>query len=370
MEPIRVLQVVTIMNRGGLETMLMNYYRKIDRSKIQFDFMTNRSDRGHYDNEIEALGGRIYRMSPIKPGNYRKYFKELDKFFNEHKEYKVIHSHINENSGFVLRSAKNAGISCRIAHNHVSGLGIDYKFPFRMYARLVLKNSVNNYFACSNESAKWLFGKNIFENKEVKILKNSVDTDIFRYDKKKSDEIKKQLEIENKFVLGHVGRFNTSKNHNFLIDVFNEIHKINNNSVLLLVGEGKLKNKLKNKVTKLNLDKHVKFLGLRSDIDKIMSSMDVFVFPSKFEAFPVTLVEAQAIGLKCIVSTGVPEEVNVTNTIKFIELSESPQKWAEIICNCNSEKYNSEKIIREQGYDINENVQWISNFYINEYKNR
>lgn len=367
MKPIRVLQVVTIMNRGGLETMLMNYYRKIDRSKIQFDFITHRSERGHYDDEIEALGGTIYRMSPIKPGNYKKYFIELDEFFEEHKEYKVVHSHINENSGFVLRAAKKAGIKCRIAHNHVSGLGLDYKYLFRMYARFILKDSVNNYFACSNEAAKWLFGKDVFEKKEVEILKNSIDLDIFKFDKKKADEIKKELKIEDKFVIGHVGRFNASKNHDFLIDIFNEINKINNNSILLLVGEGNLKNTIMKKVNKLNLNKKVKFLGLRDDIDKIMSAMDVFAFPSKFEAFPVTLVEAQAIGLKCVVSNGIPKEVNITNKVDFIDLKKDAKIWAEIICNCSKEKYNSKKIIEDKGYDINKNVEWISNFYLKNY---
>ena len=149
MEPIRVLQVVTIMNRGGLETMLMNYYRKIDRSKVQFDFMVHRSERGHYDDEIEKLGGKIYRMLPIRPGNYHKYFGQLDKFFHEHNEYKVVHSHMNENSAFVLKAAKKANIPCRIAHSHLADLKLDYKYVFRIYARLNLKDNITDYFTCS-----------------------------------------------------------------------------------------------------------------------------------------------------------------------------------------------------------------------------
>ena len=180
MEPIRVLQVVTIMNRGGLETMLMNYYRKLDKSKIQFDFMTNRSERGHYDDEIEAFGGKIYRLSPIKPGNYNKYFKELDNFFNEHKEYKVVHSHINENSGFVLKAANKAGIQCRIAHSHLSDLKLDYKYPFRIYAKRKLKGNISDYFACSKRAGDWLFGKETSNSGKVTVLNNAVDTEKFR----------------------------------------------------------------------------------------------------------------------------------------------------------------------------------------------
>lgn len=159
MKPIRILQVVTIMNRGGLETMLMNYYRKIDRSQIQFDFMVHRFEEGHYDAEIEKLGGRIYRMPSIRPGNYMKYFRKLDQFFKENKQYKVVHSHINENSSFVLRAARKAGVTARFAHSHLSNLGIDKKLPFRLYARYLMKGAPSHYFACSKEAGSWLFGQ-------------------------------------------------------------------------------------------------------------------------------------------------------------------------------------------------------------------
>lgn len=154
LEPIRILQVVTIMNRGGLETMLMNYYRAIDRSKIQFDFMVHRVEKGHYDDEIRSLGGQIHSMPHIRPGNYRLYFRLLDDFFAEHRQYRVVHSHMNENSSFVLRSAKRAGISCRIAHSHLSDLGFDLKLPFRWYARFSMKDNPNKYFACSKNAGE------------------------------------------------------------------------------------------------------------------------------------------------------------------------------------------------------------------------
>ena len=283
MEPIRVLQVVTIMNRGGLETMLMNYYRKIDRSKIQFDFMTNRSERGDYDDEIEALGGRIYRMSPIKPGNYRKYFKELDKFFNEHKEYKVVHSHINENSGFVLRAAKNAGISCRIAHSHLSDLKLDYKYPFRIYARKNLKGNVTDYFACSRRAGEWLFEKKIINSGKITILNNAVDSHKFKINEIIRNKARKDLGIENKKVIGHIGRFNPQKNHKFLIDIFNEVYKKDKDTILLLIGDGYLKEKIQDKVKALGLENGVMFLGVRKDISELMQAMDLFLFPSQFE---------------------------------------------------------------------------------------
>ena len=367
MEPIRVLQVVTIMNRGGLETMLMNYYRKLDKTKIQFDFMTNRLERGHYDDEIEALGGKIYRLSPIKPGNYNKYFKELDEFFKEHKEYKVVHSHINENSGFVLKAAKKAGIECRIAHSHLSDLKLDYKYPFRVYARRNLKGNVSDYFACSQRAGEWLFGKEISSSGKVTVLNNAVDTEKFKINKDIRDKIRMELGIEDKKVIGHVGRFNPQKNHEFLIDVFNEVYKKDKGTVLLLIGDGYLKEKIEDKVKKLNLEQGVKFLGVREDIPEIMQAMDLFLFPSQFEGLAVVMVEAQAAGLKVITSTGVTKESDITNNVEFIDLSKGAEYWADIVLNSDFKKRDDINLMVKKGYDSTNNVKWLSDFYLKKY---
>lgn len=364
MEPIRVLQVVTIMNRGGLETMIMNYYRKIDRNKIQFDFIVHRTERGDYDDEIEAMGGKIYRMLNIRPGNYRKYFKQLDKFFETHKEYKVVHSHINENSGFVLRAAKKYGIECRIAHSHTANLKLDYKYPFRMYGRYYLNKNVNEYFACSKEAGKWLF-KN--PKKDIIILNNVVDVDLFKRDDEKRNKLREELKLENKFVIGHVGRFNPSKNHTFLIDIFAEIVKKRKDAYLILVGEGNSMEDIKNKVSKLNLQDNVLFLGLRSDVYNLMQVMDLFLFPSLFEGLPVVLVEAQAAGLKIVTSTGVPREADLTNSLEFYDLKLSPKEWAEKILSLNVDVNDYSDILKNKGYDANTNVNWLTDFYLKYY---
>ncbi len=367
MRIIRVLQVVTIMNRGGLETMLMNYYRKLDKTKIQFDFMTNRLERGHYDDEIEALGGKIYRLSPIKPGNYNKYFKELDEFFKEHKEYKVVHSHINENSGFVLKAAKKAGIECRIAHSHLSDLKLDYKYPFRVYARRNLKGNVSDYFACSQRAGEWLFGKEISSSGKVTVLNNAVDTEKFKINKDIRDKVRMELGIEDKKVIGHVGRFNPQKNHEFLIDVFNEVYKKDKGTVLLLIGDGYLKEKIEDKVKKLNLEQGVKFLGVREDIPELMQGMDLFLFPSQFEGLAVVMVEAQAAGLKVITSTGVTKESDITNNVEFIDLSKGAEYWADIVLNSDFKKKDDINLMIKKGYDSTNNVKWLSDFYLKKY---
>ncbi|MBC5630275.1 glycosyltransferase family 1 protein [Clostridium sp. NSJ-6] len=367
MKPIRVLQVVTIMNRGGLETMLMNYYRKIDRDKIQFDFMTHRKERGDYDDEIESLGGKIYRMPMIRPGNYKNYFNKLDEFFNNHKEYRVVHSHINENSGFVLRAAKNAGVKCRIAHSHLSDLKLDYKYPFRLYGRMNLKGNLTEYFTCSKRAGEWLFGKRISDSGIIKTLNNAVDTEKFKINNEIRNRVRKELNIEGKKVIGHVGRFNPQKNHDFLIDIFNEIHKIDKDTVLILIGEGYLKKQIEEKVKILGLDKSVRFLGLRTDINELMQAMDLFLFPSLYEGLAVVLVEAQAAGLRCITSTGVTIESNITGNVEFMDLKMLPEVWAKNILTGNFEKKDLTNELIEKGYDSSTNVKWLVDFYSKEY---
>lgn len=362
MEPIRVLQVATIMNRGGLETMLMNYYRKLDKDKIQFDFMVHREERGDYDDEIEAMGGKIYRMPSIRPGNYRKYFKKLDEFFKCHPEYKVVHSHINENSGFVLKYAKKYGIECRIAHSHQSDLKIDYKYPFRLYGRAHLKNA-NKFFACGDRAGKWLFGN----KKDITILNNAVDTDSFVYNESLRNKVRKELNIYDKFAIGHVGRFQPQKNHKFLIEVFNEIYKQNKDAVLLLIGTGDLYDEVRKQVEELELQHAVKFLGLRTDIPELMQGMDLFLFPSLFEGLPVVLVEAQSSGLKCVTSTGVTKESNITDSVEFINIDLGAKYWADKILNMNKTRKDNTRILKEKGYDSSTNIKWLRDFYLEYY---
>ncbi|WP_391557573.1 glycosyltransferase family 1 protein [Robertmurraya sp.] len=364
MKPIRILQVVTIMNRGGLETMLMNYYRQIDRSKVQFDFMVHRKEKGDYDDEIKSLGGRIYQMPAIKPGNYKRYFRLLDSFFLEHKEFRVVHSHINENSAFVLRAANKANIPCRIAHSHLAGLPLDYKYPFRLYARMFLNKNVSHYFACSEEAGEWLFGKEIQQSNQVKVFKNAINCNEFTYRDSVRIEVRKSLNLEGKKVIGHVGRFNPQKNHNFLVDIFHEVYKKDKDSVLLLIGHGDLIDEIKRKVEKLNLSNAVRFLGLRTDIAELMQAMDVFVFPSLYEGLGVVLIEAQASGLKCVTSTGTPTEADVTNSVDFLDLELPAKEWAEKILLCKGDRNLNINSIRERGYDVSTNIEWLLNFYI------
>ncbi|WP_231891399.1 glycosyltransferase family 1 protein [Paenibacillus swuensis] len=360
--PIRVLQVVTVMNRGGLETMLMNYYRQTDRGQIQFDFMVHRMERGHYDDEIEALGGRIYRMPHIRPGHYRSYFGKLDDFFKAHPEYRVVHAHINENSSFVLGAAHRAGIPCRIAHSHLSDLGIDIKLPFRLYARMAMKDHPTRYFACSRNAGTWLFGK----EREVTVLNNAVDAKEFKRDEAVRSAVREELGLVGKRVIGHIGRFNKQKNHEFLIEIMNAAVKQDPNVILLLVGEGHLRQSIEDKVSNLGIGDHVRFLGMREDIPRLLQSFDLFLFPSLFEGLPVVLIEAQAAGLNCLISDTITQECNITGRVTFADLKQPARHWASLLSNMSTEYADTSALLSSRGYDTATMAAWLGNVYLEE----
>ncbi|WP_307475974.1 glycosyltransferase family 1 protein [Paenibacillus harenae] len=348
--------------------MLMNYYRRMDRSKIQFDFMVNRTEQGHYDDEIRAMGGKIYPMPAIRPGNYNRYFKALDSFFSQNREYRVVHSHINENSGFVLRAAKRAGIPCRIAHSHLSDLGIDLKLPFRLYARYSMKGHPTHYFACSKKAGQWLFGNKVEEQHGITVLNNAVHVPDFEFNEQVRNEVRDEIGAGGRTVIGHVGRFNKQKNHTFLIDIFQEIHRKNPDTLLLLVGEGRLKAEIEAKVSKLGLSGNVKFLGVRSDITRLLQGIDLFLFPSLFEGLPVVLVEAQAAGLNCIVSDTITTETDVTGRLHFVSLKDSAEQWANVVCGMSHEHADTSELLRSNGYDADSMADWLTSYYFGQMK--
>lgn len=346
--------------------MLINYYRQMDRSKIQFDFIVHRQAEGHYDQEILALGGKIYRMPQIRPGNYSQYFKSLDQFFIDHPYYKVVHAHINENSSFILKAAKKAGVPCRITHSHLSDLGIDIKLPFRLYARLTMKDNPSSYFACSQKAGKWLFGKKIADSGKVVVLNNAVDVSQFSFNQTIRDEIREELSAGDRLVIGHIGRFTEQKNHDFLIDVFKAVHDKKPNSMLVLVGEGHLRNAIEKKIEKLGLTNCVKILGVRKDISNLLQGMDIFLFPSLFEGLPVVLVEAQASGIQSIISDTITTETDVTGRLQFISLKQTADYWAEQIINTSPGHVDTSDSLREKGYDTSTMAKWLSDYYMNQ----
>lgn len=224
---IRVLQCVNDMHRAGLETMLMNYYRNIDRSKIQFDFLTHRPHKSDYDDEILSLGGKVYYAPRLYPQNYPKYFKWMEQFFKEHPEYKIVHSHIDAMSYLPLKAAKKAGIPVRIAHSHNTSIDKDFKYILKQYFRSRINSVTTDFCACGEEAGKFLFG-----DVRYTIIPNAINISKFLFDPEIRRKKREELNIKNEFVIGHVGRLSYQKNHKFLVQIFKEFVSQNPDSVL------------------------------------------------------------------------------------------------------------------------------------------
>ena len=376
-EPIRVLNIVGLMSPGGIETLIMNIYRNLDREKVQFDFLTHKGIDGLFDEEIKSLGGRIYKMPKLRDGSktyYNKFFQykhALIKFFSEHQEYHILHCHMTNTMAIYVPIAKRYGaIKCVIAHSHLTQARPGLAGKVTDILHKAVPKLATDYFACSEMAAGWIYSKEIIDAGKVKIIKNGVDPKKFYFKESEREQIRTNLKLTGKMVIGNVARFKTEKNHTFQIDIFSEIKKIIPNAELLLIGEGELMPSIKEKVNALGLSENVQFLGVRSDIPQLMLAMDAFLLPSLYEGLPVVGVEAQASGLPVFTSTGVTREVDITGNVKFIDLSEGAQKWAEIICNYMREfrRHDMYDYIHENGYDITETAKWLQDFYIDKDK--
>lgn len=359
---IRVLHILANLNRGGAETMIMNYYRHLDRSKVQFDFVVHTSSESAYDKEVIGMGGRIYRLPRFKGYNLISYQQMWAKLLKEHPEWRIVHVHFFTIAGVILPVAKRMRIPTRIVHSHniaSSNFSVLEKMGNFILRRVALKYATDQ-LACSNDAGKYYFG-----NRRFIIVKNAIDTERFIFNSQIRDEIRNRLGIDKKNVIGHVGRFCEQKNHIFLIDVFNEIYKYNNDSVLLLVGDGPLQNQMKETVKRLGLSDVVIFAGARDDIPQLMMAMDVFVFPSLYEGLGIVAIEAQAAGLYTILSDRVPDAAMITTLARKISLQENANCWANRILLYTD--YVHEDIsgeICKAGYEIRNNVQWLENYYL------
>ncbi len=355
---IRILQVVTHMNRGGLETMLMNYYRQMDPAAMQFDFLTHREYDGDYGEEIQRMGGIIYHLPALNPFSAR-YHKALNAFFEEHSEYKVIHVHQDCMSAVILKAAKQHGVAVRIAHSHNSYQDKDLKLLIKRFYRRFIPKYATDLMACGKESGDWMFAGAPFS-----ILHNAIDAQAFTADACKRAMQREKWSIQpEELLVGHVGSFILQKNHQFLLNVFTEIQK-EIPAKLMIVGEGELRAEIEKRISELGLEKKVVLTGLRSDVADLLQAMDVFVFPSLYEGLPVTLVEAQASGLPCLISDKVPIECKMTEAVQQIPLAAAPEIWAKkAIEAAKLPRKDTYEEIKAAGYDIVENAKKLRKMY-------
>ncbi len=357
---IRILQCVNNMHRAGLETMLMNYYRHIDRDLVQFDFLTHRPERGDYDDEIEQLGGRVYYAPRLYPQNYPAYFAYMKRFFAEHPEYRIVHSHIDSMSYLPLLAAKKAGVPIRIAHSHNTSIDRDFKYLLKQYFRMRLPSAANRYLACGEEAGRFLFG-----DRDVQVIPNAVDAAKFCYDPQLRQEKREQLGFRDAFVLGHVGRISYQKNHKQLIEIFDALQKQHADSRLMLVGVGEKEAEVRSQVSALGLEEKVLFLGKRSDVNELYQAMDAFVLPSFFEGIPVVGIEAQFADLPCFFSDRVPQEVSFNENTSFIPLNVSEDRWAAAILEKKDmQRKSNREAIHYSSYDIKNAYKLLQNYYL------
>lgn len=379
MKPIRVLHVLTIMVRGGAETMVMNYYRKINRDLVQFDFLVHRQERSDFDDEIEQLGGVIHRLPSISPKNYFNYKRALNAFFDEHPEYKIVHCHINGLGHWVLKASKQKGVPVRIAHAHNAyepwfrklflknaDVKATIKTTIQAMLRYGVRKNASHNFACGEKAGKWLFGPNMEE--KPTIIHNAIDAELFRYDENAGKMVKKELQIENCKVIGHIGSFTEAKNHIFSLNVFKEVHTLDENTRLVFVGDGPFRKKIEQQISRLGLDGKVLLLGVRDDIPRLVQGFDLFLFPSLYEGLPVTLLEAQAGGLQIVLSENITREVAITNLTTYLPLDLPVDQWGETVKNkLEYLRRDTYEEIVERNYDINQNAAELQKFYLGHY---
>jgi glycosyltransferase EpsF len=346
---------------GGVESVVMNYYRHIDRKKVQFDFIVDADSTDIPRQEIKKLGGKVIIVPPYQ--KLPKHMKKLETIFRENK-YRIVHSHVNTLSIFPLRAAKKAGVPVRIAHSHSTAGKGEWKRNIMKYAlRPFSKVYPTHYFACGEYSGRWLFGDKTFDRGLVTVIPNAIDKEKFKFDDKQRIKKRKELDIKrDQFVIGHVGRFMSQKNHDFLIDIFSNVLEKRPKSVLLLIGDGPLRSAIEQKVSGLGLRGDVRFLGARNDVEELLNAMDIFVLPSLYEGLPVVAVEAQASGVKCLLSDQVTSEADISSATEFLPIN-NPKVWSDKLTKTSMSKRHK---LKQESYlfDINTQSKSLENIYI------
>lgn len=371
-KPIIVAQIMGKWIGGGVEAVVMNYYRHIDRTKIQFDFICDEDSTNIPYDEIEKLGGRVIIVPPYQ--HIFAYLKKLKQIFKENK-YKIVHSHINALSVFPLYAAKCAGVPVRIAHSHATSSKKEWKRNLiKNILRIFSKVNATDYMCCSELAGRWLFGDRLYDKGKVYLLNNAVNLEKFEFNEDVRKNIRKNLSIDNdKIVVGHVGRMVETKNHSFLFKVFKKFAE-NENSFMILVGQGGLENQLKKLANQMKIDDKVIFLGQKENVNQIYQAFDVFVLPSFYEGFGMVLLEAQMSNLPCVVSDTVPKNAKVIENFIFLSIEDEIEKWSSTIANMvkRSARKSNFDLLEKKGFNIKKEVKKLEKIYLNlyeEYKN-
>ncbi len=392
-KPIRVLHVLGGVGLGGAESRIMDLYRQMDREEIQFDFLVHSaavkkgfqkvrqtgSDTGErnnksdgcvrkpefYDEEIQAMGGHIYVLPKFKVYNYFTYQKAVKAFFAAHRNFRVVQGHMTSTAGIYLPIAKRAGVPVSVAHARNAGVVKGLKGLATRFFRRGLAKKADFCFACSQLAGQDVFGEAAMKEGQVKVIYNAIDVGRFTYDEKARQEARAQLRLSGELVLGHVGRFQYQKNHPYLLEVFAAVCEKRKDAVLLLLGDGEDRPAMEEKCRRLGIDGSVRFMGNRKDAERFYQAMDYFLLPSFFEGLPGVLVEAQAAGLRCLVSDTVTGEAKATDLVTYLSIEEPPARWAkEILKQVDYARRDTSQELREAGFDVRTQAQGYRQFYL------
>lgn len=368
MEPIRVLHNIVLLDTGGIETLLMNLYRHIDRERLLFDFLVHRPQEGYYEPEIRSYGGRIYRTAPFNPAKMQPFRNECMCVFEEHPEYKVFHAH-QELNLWTLKYAKKAGVPTRIAHSHNAKTVVNLKYFFFLYEKMFIKNYCTDMFMCSDPAGEWSFGKKAVREGKVKYINGIIETEKFRYNEDVRREMREELGIGDRIAIGHVGRFMQQKNHKFLLKIFAEIHRKNPNTVLILCGNGRLEDDIRRQAKELGIDGDIIYTGVINGVNiqtcRLYQALDLYLFPSLWEGLPLTGIEAQTAGLPVLMSDVIADQTVVTQNVTKLPLSDSAEQWADAALNIleHYRRRDCRDEVVKAGFDVQSTADFLQEFY-------
>lgn len=357
----RVLHVFGTLNRGGAETLVMNIYRNIDRSKIQFDFVVHHEDEGAYEEEVRKLGGKVYRVPNYRGTNHFAYKKAWDKLLKDHPEYKIIHCHKESIVALVMDEAnKNGRIA--IAHSHNTQNIPGFKGKVMDVLNKNVDAKADYRFACSVDAGYRMFGR----DKDFTVIDNGIEVENFSYNPEIRAKIREKLGFSDKKVLGHIARFNKQKNHSFLIDIFADLIKEDDDYLLVLAGVGDLKEEIEKKVKDFGIEDKVIFLGSIGYVNELLQAIDIFILPSLYEGLAVSTIEAQAAGLKCLLADTIDKNSKITDLVEFIPIDGGTRPWIEEIQKALPyQREDTSEMIKKAGFDIRETAERLSEFYLN-----
>ena len=387
--PIIVLHVVGRLDRGGAESRIMDMYRNIDREKVQFHFVQHTNDRCAFEEEIESLGGKIYRVPRFNVKNYFTYKKAWKEFFEKHAEIKAVHGHMTSTAAIYLPIAKKAGVEITIAHARSAGVDPGIKGHLTRFLRRNLYRKCDYRFTCSGIAGEAVFGNQNQVQRKATFIPNAIDVEKFKFDSEIRAEIRSELGLKDKFVIGHVGRFAHMKNHKYMLQILEQCIRMEKEAklpetVMMFLGDGELKEEIRKKAVEMGIESRILFMGNRGDVYRYYQAMDYFLLPSLYEGLPGTAIEAQASGLPGILSDAVTKEAVITDLLQMRSIEEDAKLWAEEIIKSASETRKREeteadskasdikdrkrgdyaKLVKKASFDVKEQAKKMQEFYV------